>query len=152
MLQTKFKLWAYVPLIISVCLTVLLAVFVRLFSVNLPTFAYLLILFLLALIIWLVTIELKNKAVLVKIEEKEIKLIKFLGWGSQTSISIESISGYKISQVPHEWDSSEVLYLIVNNKKAIRISEFYHQNYYDIKLYLTRRFKNLGSEPYTLFS
>lgn len=152
MLRTKFKYWAYVPLIIALGLAILLYVFTILFSSNFPIFGYIIVTGLLLLFAWFIFIELKNKVVSITIEDDVIKLAKFLGWGTQTTIQMTDITGYKTSIVPREWDSTEVLYLIVNNKKVIRLSEFYHVNYYDLKHFLIKRFRNLGQEDYNLFS
>lgn len=151
MLRTKFKYWAYAPLIIALGLIILLYVFVILLSNHLPVYGYIIITGLLILIVWLIFIELKNKVVTVTIEDDVVSSAKFLGWGTRTTIQMSEITGYKTCIVPREWDSTEVLYLIADNKKVIRLSEFYHLNYFDLKHFFITRFKNLGQEGYNLF-
>lgn len=152
MLQTRFKPWGNLPLIISLLLIILLYVFMIVLSSNLPIYGYVLITGAFILTASLIIIELKNKTVLITVENDVVRSAKFMGWGAKTTIPMSDITGYKTCIVPREWESTEVLFLVSGNKKLIRLSEYYHLNYDELRHFFSTRFKNLGQERYRIFS
>ena len=107
------------------------------------------------------------QGVKIKIENKGITT-KFLPAGSVTDCgrvleftlpsghemhlyAFKEFDGYKISILPSEYQDYEYLYLMSNQKKIIKVSQFYHSNYLDLKKAIETKTRNLGEEPFSLF-
>ena len=103
------------------------------------------------LIIWLVYGELRTKAIKVKIESDNISVNSFFGLSSSRLYTFKEFDGYKISILPSEYQDYEYLYLMSNQKKIIKVSQFYHSNYLDLKKAIEIKTRNLGEEPFSLF-
>jgi hypothetical protein len=154
MLQSKFSYSAIIPFVISLLLFVFLIAVVIVFQENLtskssiPMFliGFLFIFFLL----WLVWGELRTKAIKVWIETDSIIAINFLGLGTSKTFRFSEIDGYKITMLPAEYRDYEYLYLIINQQKVIKLSEFYHENYFELKKVITKKCKHLGTEKFNL--
>lgn len=101
---------------------------------------------------WLFFGELRIKAVKIKIENETISLKMFLGFGKERKYELKEFDGYKISILPSEYQEFEYLYLLIDQKKVIKISQFYHSNYAEIKQGISRNTKNLGKLDFNIFS
>jgi hypothetical protein len=154
MIKSKFKLWALLPPFLSIIVIGLLWLIIsKLFfnSLSKPPFVvyYFLVIFIFILL-WLVFSELRTKALAITIEENRIEGSNFLGLGISKWYDFKELKGFKTSSLLSLWGRYEFLYLIRDNKKVIKISEFYHQNYNELKQILLTKVKNLGLENYSL--
>ena len=152
MVESKFKIWTLAAIFSSVflCIVCLLVLIISGIS-DLPLFAGIPILLLFLFILtWLVYGELRTKAIKVKINSNNVIVKNFMGMGSGKDYGFKEIDGYKISILPSEYKEYEYLYLFIGQKKIIRISQFYHSNYDELKRSLTSKAKNLGEEPFSI--
>ncbi|MBC6490695.1 hypothetical protein BC349_19685 [Flavihumibacter stibioxidans] len=94
--------------------------------------------------IWLVFGELRTKLIKAEIEGEQIAVSKYLGFGSKKYYILSQFDGIETAILPSRYDKYEYLYLMKNGRKVIKLSEFYHGNYTDLKHALTGKVKNLG--------
>ena len=93
--------------------------------------------------------EIRTKNILVELESNEIKVKRFLGLKKEI-YKFSEIEGWKYSCLTSRGGTYEYLYLYnFNNKKVIKISEFYHSNYWELKDFVKINFKNLGYENFS---
>ena len=67
-----------------------------------------------------------------------------MGLGKESKFHFKQLDGYRISILPNEYQDFEYLYLIIEGRKVIKLSQFYHSNYLEIKRMLISKTKNLG--------
>jgi hypothetical protein len=97
--------------------------------------------------------ELRTKLISVVFSVDSISKKSFCGLGPTKSYLFKEVIGYKTSVVQSRSGSYEYLYLIVDSKKVIKISEFYHENYKALKLEVIKNnIINLGFEQWRLFN
>lgn len=99
--------------------------------------------------VWLIFGELRTKATVVKINSDNIILSKFLGAGTEEEFSFDYFDGFAIAILPSRGKAYEYLYLMTGNKKAIKLSEFYHKNYYELKQEISKNSKFLGNRRFS---
>lgn len=100
--------------------------------------------------IYLVFGELRSKIIAVNFEINGISNIGFLGLFKPRTYFFDEIDGFKIVYISNRERSYEYLYLIAGDKKIIKLSEFYHKNYKELKReILSRNMKYLGSELFS---
>lgn len=88
--------------------------------------------------------EIRTKNIIVELENKEIKVKRFFGLKIDF-YRFSEIEGWKYSNLTSKGGTYEYLYLYnFNNKKIIKISEFYHSNYLEVKDFVKANFKSLG--------
>lgn len=96
--------------------------------------------------------ELRTKAIKVTISSKKIEKISFIGVGLKKEYYYNSLEGYKISTVPSKGKDYEYLYLMIGSTKVVKLSEFYHTNYHELKTFLiNKHIYYLGNEKYSVF-
>lgn len=100
--------------------------------------------------IWLVFGELRTKIIKVEIEGNQISVANYLGLGPKKIFNLSQFDGLQTAILPSKYDTYEYLYLIKDNKKVIKLSQFYHSNYAELKSALTRKVHFLGEQPYNL--
>jgi hypothetical protein len=88
--------------------------------------------------------ELRTKAIYLRIESDKIIVNPYLGLGSKKEFKINYFDGYTISNLYSFGGSFEYLYLINNNKKIIKISEFHHANSKEVKVLIHTKLKFKG--------
>lgn len=150
MVESKFKISSIFAIIVSLLFllgfTYILA---WLGFPNLPLFASIpLLLFLLFFIVWLFFGEARTKLVKVSIENDAISVRGFMGIGVLKRYYFNEFEGYKTAILPSEYQEFEYLYLFLKGRKAIKISQFYHSNYAEMKLAIAKKTKNLGIERF----
>ncbi len=152
MVESTFNKWTLTAIFSSILLSIVFLLFLIIQGVGkLPLFAGVPILLLMVfIIIWLVYGELRNKAIKVIINSDSVTAMHFLGLGAGTSYAFKEIEGYKISRLPSEYQEYEYLYLFIGRKKIIRLSQFYHSNYAELKKSIISGIKNLGEEPFSI--
>ncbi len=148
--KLKFRTLAVIFSCIFLCIVCLLFLVISGIS-DLPLFASIPILLLfLFIVIWLVYGEIRTKAIKVKINSNNVIVKNFMGLGSGKDYGFNEFDGYRISILPSEYKEYEYLYLYIGQKKVIKISQFYHSNYDELKMSLTSKTKNLGEEPFSI--
>ena len=126
-----------------------LLVVILFFLKDLSILVFVLLLLVFAVFItWIVWGELRLKGISVSMDNGTITCRGFLGYGSPHKFLFTEFSGYRIASLPNEYEEFEYLYLMIGEKKVIRISEFYHQNYAELKKHIIARAKFIGREPY----
>lgn len=94
--------------------------------------------------------EIRTKYISVEINTDEIIEKRFLGL-QMKSYRCSEIEGWKYSHLPSKGGTYEYLYLYKDGRKIIKISEFYHRNYADVKSYVKTQFRDLGYEKFSYF-
>jgi len=153
MIETRFKFHIYIlPILVF---TIPVALYNSLqeggFSPNLPLF---MILFISSLMIFsfvfLLFGELRTKAIYMKIENDKIIVKPYLGLGLKKEFKIDHFDGYTISDLYSFGGIHEYLYLIKNDKKIIKISEFHHSNYMETKKIIHTKFDFVGRTKFKI--
>ena len=101
------------------------------------------------MICWLVLGELRQKMIIVKIENNRISKRNFLGQKEEHEFS--AFEGHETSTIPSKNGTYEHLYLIQNGKRKIKISEQYHRNYHDLKSAISEKSKFLGKVNFSFW-
>ena len=71
--------------------------------------------------------------------------------GLKKTYSIDNINGYILSHVSSKNGRYEYLYIMIGRKKVIKLSEFYHRNYNELKsAILNKNIKYLGYQQWNL--
>ncbi|QSW90525.1 hypothetical protein J0383_06870 [Flavobacterium endoglycinae] len=99
--------------------------------------------------IWLVFGEFRTKVIEVSLNNTEIEKKNYLGL--KQKYKYKDFDGYQTSILTSKGQSFEYLYLIKNNQKIVKISEYYHKNYYDLKNEISIDLKNLGEIKLSYF-
>ena len=100
--------------------------------------------------IWIVLGELRTKAVMVVLWDDTVIKKSFLGLGGATPFMLEEFDGYTTSILFSNSDTYEYLYLMKGDKKMVKLSAFYHQNYEEMKSYLSKNMQFLGEKPFSI--
>ena len=152
MIRSKFKLNVLLPIIPA---AIVVWIFVELRKVIFPldklsVVVYLCLAFFLFILVWVFG-ELRTKALKLTIGKDYILSRNFFGLGFSKRYYFQEANGFKTSSLPAIGNSYEYLYLFVKNKKVIKISEFYHENYLQMKQYIGSRVRDLGYERFNFF-
>jgi len=148
-IKSKFTFWAIILPIFLIAITILI---VTLFNEivylkkgnNGLWFVELLLTFTWS---WLLFGELRTKAIGVKIQNGIITKTNIFG---STSYRFDNFDGFAISQVWSKAGNHEYLYLVKDNEKIIKISEFYHRNYLELKKTIIVDSVDLGEIHYNI--
>lgn len=100
--------------------------------------------------IFLVYGEIRNKFISIEVNKVGVLRKSFLGLSSKY-YKFEEIDGWKISHLTSRGGTYEYLYFYLknNDKKVIKISEFYHRNYFQVKENISKSYKCLGYEQFS---
>ncbi|REC54915.1 MULTISPECIES: hypothetical protein [Chryseobacterium] len=98
--------------------------------------------------IMLVFGEIRTKCITLIIEKNEITVKRFFGIFTK-SYKISEIEGWKYSHLTGKGGTYEYTYLYKNNNKIIKISQFHHRNYFQVKNHIQGKFKYLGYEKFS---
>ena len=93
--------------------------------------------------------EIRTKFLIVEFNLNEISVKRYFGLQILTFKNSE-IKGWKYSYLSSKYGTYEYLYLYVDDKKVVKISEFYHRNYSHAKNYVQTHFRDLGFEEFSL--
>jgi hypothetical protein len=99
--------------------------------------------------IWLVFGELRTKLVKVGIQDDKVTVTNFLCLGFKKVYTFSKFEGFETSLLPSNYGNYEHLYLIDNGRKKVKLSQFYHGNYLDLKNLLTSKLRNLGHRSFS---
>lgn len=153
-MRTKFTIKSYFVILLTCAFAILLVklvpfffndpyyddkLFPKIFVPTLTLFSFFYLLF----------GEIRTKNIIVELENGEIKVKRFYGLKIE-SYKFSKIEGWKYSNLTSRGGAYEYLYLYdFNNKKIIKISEFYHSNYGELKAFVKANFNNLGYERFS---
>jgi uncharacterized protein with PQ loop repeat len=105
-----------------------------------------------SILIWLIFGELRKKTIVVKIDSNSITIKHFMGLGNSYQTMLSEFNGYVTTIQQSRVAKYEYLYLINKNSKEIVISEFYHQNYHELRNEISKKVDFLGNRPFNIFS
>lgn len=158
MLASKFRFTTYIILALLIFLTGFIYFiffsladalhedsFIVIFMFGFLIFFYLLV------FIWLVFGELRTKAVAVKITDNEIFKKGYLGLGMTKQFQFGECSHITSLVLTSNYGSYEYLYLWKDNKKVVKLSEYYHRNYSELKNQLISKVEYSGEVPFIMY-
>jgi len=153
-MKSHFKGWAYFVAFYALLFTLILLLCIIgdiFYNTIMPGYFYFIISFFVILVwIWVIFGELRQKVISIEIGFDNIIVKRYLGLGATKTIYFDQLDGYKTSILPSSAVLYEYLYLMAGNKKVIKLSQFYHKNYLDLKqMLVTEKLKDLGSEEYS---
>lgn len=151
-MRSKFSLWAYFVFFYTALFScMLLFTILAMFYFDIVPYIFYVIITLVLVFVcsWLILGELRLKIVSVDIGIDSIKLKRFLGLGRQTVLYFDQMDGFKISYLPSSATVYEYLYLMSGEKKVLKLSQFYHKNYDELKRTISESLKNLGEEDFS---
>ena len=96
---------------------------------------------------WLVFGEFRTKVIQIEIQKSQIQKKNYLGLDQK--YNFEDIDGFQTSMLTGKSGTYEYLYFIKNGEKIVKISEFYHRNYSELKTEISIHIKNLGEIPFS---
>ena len=74
---------------------------------------------------------------------------KFGGLSIAKKYLYEDLDGFKTSILRSRGGDNEYLYLIKDNKKLVKISDYYHKNFLELKKEITTKLEDLGFEKFS---
>lgn len=152
-MKSKFTIKSYLVLILSLSFLCILCIvvptffndtyyedklFPKIFVPGITIFAF----------IYLVFGELRTKCIIIELNKNEIIVKRFFGLITERYNGSE-IEGWKYSLLSSQGGTYEYIYLYKSMKKRIKISEFYHSNYNEIKSEIQAQYKPLGYENFS---
>jgi hypothetical protein len=153
MIKSKFRLWAFLPPVLVLMVSFLLGLIVAVSfqpKVDISSFvAFFVVLLFVFILLWLVLGELRTKEIKVTIDGDQIKVRNFLGAGMTKFYRFNEVDGFKTSILEARQGDYEYLYLIKNNRKVVKLSEFYHRNYKELKQVITAKTTDQGFEKFS---
>ena len=111
-----------------------------------PVFLILLLSF---TILWLIFGEIRTKMIKVIIDDQSISVSRFAGLAPKRKYLFSEISGCKTSFLQSSVGGNEYLYVMQDQKKVIKISDFYHKNYQELKEQVKLKTVDLGFEKFS---
>ena len=151
-MKSRFKYGAYITAFIAVLFTLLLiaSFSLYLFVPDIPIVLCLIVSCLLIFLwLWLVWGELRTKIIGLEIGFDHLIVKRFFGLGKAQTYYFIDIEGYKTSILPARVVVYEYLYLMSGGKKVVKLSQFYHSNYSELKSeIISLKIKDLGYEEY----
>ena len=152
LLKAEFKPWAVVSIILLVLVNGYLinTIFIEYFhsAITIPFYIYSFIVAFTLTCLWLVFVELRTKILRIQISDKSISSTNYFGLGNSKTFTFDQIDGFKTSLLQSYSGSYEYFYILVGGNRVIKVSEFYHLNYIELKRQVSSCFKYLGKEDY----
>lgn len=99
---------------------------------------------------WLFFGEFRKRAVVLRIEKDRIVVKSFLGLGRIKTYLFTELEGFETFLLPAEHKTFEYLYLMKRKVRVVAMSEFYHDNYQELKVAVVKKVKNLGEKKYSI--
>lgn len=85
--------------------------------------------------------QLKNNLLNTIITEETITFRRYLGYGKPNIYNFDDLDGYNIQIKKTKGEVYEILKIVEDNKTLIQISQFYIDNYSDLKLKIGQKLK-----------
>ena len=152
MIRSKFNTGVYFIVVLLVCTTALMIFLIREIYINIQTSIYFIPVLLCVAFVWVFLFfgELRTKAIFISMDNVFIHKRSYLGWGKIQQYTIREFNGFTTSVFNTENGYYEYLYLKKENRKVIKLSQYYHKNYNVLKEHIKDHLKNLGTEPFKL--
>mgnify|MGYP001037476933 CR=1 FL=1 len=154
MVTSKFRAWALLSISLLLGVTAIFPLSasmlwekVTAFPVGVVAFLF----FLGVVWVWLLWGELRTKLITATLGQFQIAVKGFAGLGPEKIYPWRDLEGYKIAILPSEHGTYEYLYLFREGKKVVKLSEFYHQNYQELKNTIRQHCQDLGSESFSFW-
>ena len=153
-MKSKFSGWAYFVAFYASLFTLIFLFCILsdiVFNSVVPVYFYFIITFFVVFVwTWSVFGEMRKKVVAIEIGYNSIAVKRYLGLGRPQVFYFEQVDGYKLSVLASSSTLYEYLYLMQGDKKIVKLSEYYHKNYKELKdLLIDAKFKDLGFEEYS---
>ncbi len=151
-MKSQFKYGAYITATIAIFFTIMLigTLSVYLFGMHVPIAFYLVVnCYFILVWFWMVAGELRTKVISVEIGFDHFIVRRYFGLGASHTYYFNDIEGYETAILPAKGASYEFLYMVSGGKKIIKLSQFYHKNYADLKEHIAMlKIKDLGFEQF----
>jgi hypothetical protein len=151
-MKSKFKYGAYILAVLVILFTLAECFVLSFFFMDdIPIGLTIVVnLFVIFAWVWLVFGELRTKVIYVEIGYDNFIVKGYFGLGTSKTYYFNDTEGYKISILPAEGAVYEYLYVISGGKKVIKLSQFYHKNYEELKTGISdAKIKDLGFEDFS---
>jgi hypothetical protein len=153
-LHSKFRFWIAAPILMFLFVAVLLGYIIgSLFDGSVPPsigiFAFMIVFVLIW--IWIIFGELRTKVIRVELKDAEVVVSGYLGVGRKSRYALAQFDGYETAILPSNYDKYEYLYLIEHGKKVVKLSQFYHRNYSELKQVIAEKVNYLGEKDFSYF-
>jgi hypothetical protein len=152
-LKSKFRFWAYLIVGFLCVLSSILLLFFMLWVADVKAKVSVMVLFGTGLLaftwLWICLGELRTKAVAVKLDDEFISIKRFIGLVPSGVYKLKEFDGYQTCLLPSRSGFYEYLYLMKDGKKQVKLSQFYHSNYSDLKKFIIKEVKFLGKENFS---
>ena len=100
--------------------------------------------------LWCVVGELRTKVIVFEMGYDSFTVKRYFGFGKPKTIYFADVDGYRISILPSKGAVYEFLYLVAQGKKIVKLSQFYHKNYDELKEAIAgTKIYNLGFESFS---
>ncbi len=159
MIKSKFQYRAALPLLLLVILIAAFSVlgYLLFFMPNdgtITTGIYaavtFVLLFFLLVAFWL-TVEIRKKLIVVRVDSNLISISSFYGLGPEQKFDSRQLDGYTTTLLPVMYGTTyEYLYIIKDGKQVCALSAFYHHNYAELKQALSGRLKFIGENTFEM--
>lgn len=152
-MTSKFKLKSFFPLVVIPPIIFGLVNYIYfLLAPTAPTpplNGLPLILLLTFTILWLFFGEFRTKMIKVVLNDDHLLIRTFGGLSTAKKYLYKDLDGFKTSILRSRAGDNEYLYLIKDNKKVGKISDFYHKNYLELKTEISSKLDDLGFEKFS---
>jgi hypothetical protein len=153
-IRSRFRFQALLPMIFLLPFAIGFIAGVLLMNWGSETMAiviYIFIIVFLSLVLaWAVFDEVRTKAIKVIIGKNQISVRGYFGFGSETTYFLSDFDRFITSQVPTKYRTFEYLYLLKDNKRLIKLSEYYHKNYEELKQAISEEVDYSGDQPFRM--
>ena len=144
-MKSKFKINSYFFLFILLIEIILFVSLILNFESTFNTkIGGLLVLILFFCLIFIFSIEIKNKMDYINIEYNQIIIKKLIYLGKIKKYSDSEIDGFTFSKYESNYGCYNYIYLIRNKEKILTISDQYHKNFKELSIEIKRKYKDLG--------
>jgi hypothetical protein len=154
MVQSRFRFFGFLPGALFLGLVFIMSwgtgSFMEAPITTDPVLDLIFFLFMFFVLLWLGMGELRTKALAVAIRPGAITVRRFYGLGPIRSYNLSDFDGFTTSLLTSKSDTYEYLYLMKGDKKVLKLSEYYHKNYDDLKAELEKEVNKLGEIPFSL--
>ena len=86
----------------------------------------------------------------IEINGNNISVSNYFGFGKKKTYNLSEMEGFTRSVLQSRGGNYQYTYLIKNNRRIIRVSEFYHKNYQSLLSCIYKRCKFLGDKQVSL--
>ena len=83
--------------------------------------------------------ELRTKCIKITLNFDYLERAGFFGFGLNSRYYYSQFEGYSLSDLYSKGKAYEFLYLIKDGKKIVKISEYYHSNYFELKKFIIQK-------------